>query len=467
MPEFRFQARHRTGEPVFGMRSALSADELSRQLREEGLRDVQIEWLKSVPEMVAAPRVVPRLLQLRVGDRLREALLLQLPAHEMVRAVADEPFLHPLLMLWPWLTVCSAIAALLLLLLTAVIPLFPAVVFPVSLAVCVLLLLCGFLLRERLQEGPRRLLRRLADELERGQGDVAALYPVLPQELRGVEFGDLDEGRKTQLLSELIPVSSRLRLLRFRLAAALLSPFTIGVLLTAGLSVVCSTLVPAVVKIFGTFGVANVLSSVSGWLTGINITLCGVLLLLFLCVCLSVFTGRCESIVRRLPLLGRSLTWLSQAGFCRVLAIHLRQGGSAAVMVRSAAAVAGGAGIRKEATVVAAALDAGQSAPEFTGPALNGIPLAMLTTSDGRALPESDYRDTSDAFDGLAGAFEAASRGDAGFAALVFNIVIVTFCGLLLAAIWLMLLVPLFYLLRDLTGISIPSEWMAAGGLWS
>jgi hypothetical protein len=91
----------------------------------------------------------------------------------------------------------------------------------------------------------------------------------------------------------------------------------------------------------------------------------------------------------------------------------------------------------------------------------------MLTTSDGRALPESDYRDTSDAFDGLAGAFEAASRGDAGFAALVFNVVIVTLCGLLLAAIWLMLLVPLFYLLRDLTGISIPSEWMAAGGLWS
>ena len=135
--------------------------------------------------------------------------------------------------------------------------------------------------------------------------------------------------------------------------------------------------------------------------------------------------------------------------------------------VSSAAAVAGGAGIRKEATVVAAALDAGQSAPEFTGPALNGIHLAMLTTSDGRALPESDYRDTSDAFDGLAGAFEAASRGDAGFAALVFNIVIVSFCGLLLAAIWLMLLVPLFDLLRDLTGISNPSEWMAAGGLWS
>ncbi|MFM7040213.1 MAG: hypothetical protein ACKO2L_21105 [Planctomycetaceae bacterium] len=467
MPEFRFQARLHTGEPVFGMRSALSAEELAQQLRAEGLLDVQLEWLKSVPDVIPAAGVVPRLVQLRVGDRLREAMLLQLPAHEMVRAVADEPFLHPLLMFWPWLTACSAIAALLVLLLTAVIPLFPALLFPVSLAVCALLLLGGFLLRQRLQERPRRLLRRLADELERGQGDVAALRPVLPQELRGVEFGDLDESRKTQLLAELIPVSAQLRLQRFRLAAALLSPFLIGVLLTAGLSVVCATLVPAILQILGGMNGEAVLPSISSWMFGLNITFCGVLLSLVLCVCVYVFTGSCESLVRSLPLLGRSLTWLSQAGFCRVLAIHLRQGGSAAVMVRSAAAVTCGTGIRKEATAVAAALEVGQSAPEFTGPSLNGVPLALLTTSDGRALPESDYRDTSDAFDGLAGAFEAASRGDAGFAALVFNIVIMTFCGLLLAAIWLLLLVPLLRMLKNMTGLSISSEWLTAGGLWS
>lgn len=467
MPEFRFQARHHTGEPVFGMRSAPSADSLRQQLRLEGLLDVQLEWLKSVPLLVPATRAVPRLLQLRVGDRLREALLLQLPAHEMVRAVADEPFLHPLLMLWPWLTACSVLAALLALLLTAVIPLFPAVFFPVSVAVCALLLLCGFLLRQRLQQRPRQLLRRLADELEQGRSDVAALHSVLPPELRGVEFGGLNESRKTQLLAELLPVSARLRLQRFRLAAALLSPFSIGILLTAGFSVACATLVPAIVRIVDAMRGGNMLSSVSGWLFGINITFCGVLLLQVLCVSLYVFTGRCERLVRSLPLMGRSLTWLSQAGFCRVLAAHLRQGGSAAVMVRSAAAVTGGAGIRKEAAVVAAALEAGQSAPELTGPALNGVPLALLTTPDGRPLSESDYRDTSDAFDGMAGAFEAASRGDAGFSALVFNIVIVSFCGLLLAAIWLLLLVPLLRLLRDLTGLSISSEWMAAGGLWS
>jgi hypothetical protein len=282
-----------------------------------------------------------------------------------------------------------------------------------------------------------------------------------------VEFGGLNESRKTQLLAELLPVSARLRLQRFRLAAALLSPFSIGILLTAGFSVACATLVPAIVRIVDAMRGGNMLSSVSGWLFGINITFCGVLLLQVLCVSLYVFTGRCERLVRSLPLMGRSLTWLSQAGFCRVLAAHLRQGGSAAVMVRSAAAVTGGAGIRKEAAVVAAALEAGQSAPELTGPALNGVPLALLTTPDGRPLSESDYRDTSDAFDGMAGAFEAASRGDAGFSALVFNIVIVSFCGLLLAAIWLLLLVPLLRLLRDLTGLSISSEWMAAGGLWS
>jgi hypothetical protein len=94
MPEFRFQARHLTGEPVFGMREASSAEVLTQQLQSEGLLEVKVVPLLAVADLFPAARSVPRLVQLRVGERLREALLLHLPAHETVRAIADEPFLH-------------------------------------------------------------------------------------------------------------------------------------------------------------------------------------------------------------------------------------------------------------------------------------------------------------------------------------------------------------------------------------
>jgi hypothetical protein len=467
MPEFRFQARHLTGEPVFGMREAPSAEVLTQQLQSEGLLEVKVVPLLAVADLFPAARSVPRLVQLRVGERLREALLLHLPAHETVRAIADEPFLHPVLLVWPWLIACSVLFSLILLLLTAVIPVFPAWVFQASVAVSVLLFLFGFVLRSRLQRRPQELLRRLADELEQGQGTVEGVRAFLPNELRGLDFGGLDESRKTGLLAELLPALGRLRLQRYRLATVLLGPLPFGLLLTGGLAVVSATLLPQIRDAIMSFGTSYVFASADSWLLGISLAGAVILLGVFVVVSLNVSTGRCEGLVGRIPLVGRSLIWLSQATFCRVLAAHLRQEGVAAGMVRSAAAVTGGAGIRREAAEVAAVLESGQSAPEVPGRWLNGVPLVLLTKPDGRPLSEDDSRQISNAFDGMAGAFEAASRGDAGFSALVFSMCIVSFCGLLLAAVWLIVLVPLVRLLDDLSMLVPEIERLTAGGLWS
>lgn len=467
MPEFRYQARHLTGEPVFGMREAASTEALMQQLQSEGLLELRVVPLLSVSEVFPAARAVPRLVQLRVGERLREALLLHLPAHETVRAVADEPFLHPVLLVWPWLLACGVLFSLILLLLTAVIPVFPAWVFRASVAVCVLLLLSGYVLRNRLQRRPQELLRRLADELERGQGTVEGVRPFLPKELRGLDFGGLDESRKTGLLAELLPALGRLRLQRYRLAMVLLGPLPFGLLLTVGLAVVSATLLPQISDAIAAFGTTYVFASADSWLFGISLAGAVVLLCVFIVVSLNVFTGRCEGLVGRIPLVGRSLIWLSQATFCRVLAAHLRQQGGAAGMVRSAAAVTGGSGIRREAAEVAAVLEAGRSAPEVPGRWLNGVPLVLLTKPDGCPLPEDDSQQISKAFDGMAGAFEAASRGDAGFSALIFSMCIVSFSGLLLAAVWLMVLVPLMRLLGALSRFVPEIELLTTGGLWS
>ncbi len=467
MPEFRYQARYPTGEPVFGMRESPTAEELVRQLESEGLLEVQATELRAVSDLFPAARSLPRLVQLRVGERLREAMLLQLPAHETVRAVADEPILHPVLMVWPWLTICSVFFSLLFLPLTTLIPVFPFAVFQVSVAVCVLMLLCGFRLRSSLQHRPRQLLRQLADELERGASNVDGLRPYLPGELRGIEFGGLDESRKTLLLAELLPALGRLRLQRYRLASALLGPFPPGLLLTAGLAIIALTIVKEFVQVIDLDGVVPFLSNADSWLFGISLTGFAVLLSMFVVAGLNVITGRCENLARRIPLVGRSLVWLSQAAFCRVLSAYLRQEGAAADMVRSAAAVTGGAGLRRDAASVAETLEAGHCAADVSGRWLSGVPLVLLTKPDGRPLSENDSRQISESFDGMAGAFEAAARGDAGFAAVIFSLAIVIFSGLLLTATWLIVLVPLVRLLNCLSWWAPEVARVTAGGLWS
>jgi len=289
----------------------------------------------------------------------------------------------------------------------------------------------------------------------------------LPHELRGLDFAGLDESRRTGLLAELLPALGRLRLQRYRLVTVLLGPLPFGLLLTGGLAIVSATLLPQIRDAIASFGTSYVFASADSWLLGISLTGAAVLLCVFVVVSLHVLTGCCEGLVGRMPLVGRSLLWLSQATFCRVLAAHLRQQGTAASMVRSAAAVTGGSGIRAEAAEVAAVLDAGQSAPEVSGHWLNGVPLVLLTKADGGPLPDDESRQISNAFDGMAGAFEAASRGDAGFSALVFSICIVMFSGLLLAAIWLIVLVPLVRLLGALSLLVPEIEQLTTGGLWS
>ena len=136
-------------------------------------------------------------------------------------------------------------------------------------------------------------------------------------------------------------------------------------------------------------------------------------------------------------------------------------------MLRSAAAVTGGAGLRREAADIAAAIETGQSAPEAHGRWLNGLPLALLTTPDGQSLPPKDAREVADAFDGMASALESASRGDAGFVALIISLALVIFGGLLLAAAWAVVLLPLIQMLDSLAVLLPPALPFNTGGLWA
>ncbi len=67
---------------------------------------------------------LPRLVQMRIGERLREAILSGMPTQDAIRAVAAEPFEHPVIMLMPW--------SLLLALFISVVMLLVAVMSPAT-----------------------------------------------------------------------------------------------------------------------------------------------------------------------------------------------------------------------------------------------------------------------------------------------------------------------------------------------
>ncbi len=455
MPEYRYHARHLTGEPIFGVRTASSSEELLRMLESDGLLEARV--LQSASDSTAAGiDSLPRLVQLRVGERLREALLLQLPAHDVVRAIADEPFQHPQLMIWPWMmagSICCCMAAALL---TYVIPVFPGRIFPGTLVVAVCVLIWGLLLREFALKRPIRVLRRLADELERGQLDMQALQPFLPGRLRQANLAGLPQAAQARLLGELIPAMGRLRQQRYYLLSILLGTVLPGLALTGGVTLLASVMLPELTGIVKSFGVDTSVD----WILYVLLQVClwTTLLLigLFVLSIVMLYSGRWDRIGRRLPLVGRSVIWLSQAGFCRVIAAYLRQSVISGSSIETAALLSGGAAMCSEAAVVAGQLRDGQSVPEAAGPWLKGLPLGLLSVSSGVLNRQQEAEHTAATFDGLGAAFESASSGHGSFAAGILGILLVIFGGATMFATWLLFLSPLIKLLNDLSVVVAP-----------
>lgn len=468
MPEYRYQARYATGEPIFGLREAASEEALQQQLEAEGLLDVRLLTAAANAPSAVQSSALPRLIQMRVGERLREALLLQLPAHEVVRAVAEEPFQHPLLMLWPLLMAASICGTGAMYVLTYLIPVFPGQGLTIAAAVMVLILIWGLLLREFAYRRPQRVLLRLAAELERGLLNLQDLRPLLPGPLRDISSNGLSESSQVRLLGELIPAVGRLRLQRYRLAAAFTRTIIPGLLLTCGMAVISLSVLPVINEATGKM----VIESSTAWnlvLISLQAVVIGAVVVFALLLLATVLlcSGRLDGPGRRLPLIGRTLVWLTQASFCRVLATYLRQGLNSGSALHSAALVSGGAAIRAEAAVVAEQLEKGEKAPASSGPWLAGLPLGLLSQASGGSNRQQDCEDAAAAFDGLAAALESASLGHGRFAADILGLVLILSGGVLMIAGWLIVFAPMIRLLNLMMSVMVESlmGWLAVGGL--
>ena len=104
MQTYKYQSVLPTGVAVFGVFDADSEAALEEYLLTRGM--TLVTWsVVAIDKRLGTPlAAIPRVLQLRIGERIQEAMLTGLPAHVAIEAMAKEPFEHPLLMTMPWLS---------------------------------------------------------------------------------------------------------------------------------------------------------------------------------------------------------------------------------------------------------------------------------------------------------------------------------------------------------------------------
>lgn len=461
MPTFRYRAQQPSGIPVFGTIDADDEPALRTTLQQRGLQLVQCSVVSLDASMNLSDQPLPRLYQLRVGERLREAWLTGLPAHEAVRAMAAEPFDHPLLSLMP-LAFCLASAAIL----PAVgwLMLMPGSLTPLYLTAGAAFLVvpaCWLIARERLHARPRRLLFALAKRLEDGEPQALQMTQGLPVEVRAILSSSVDDQRKAMAVSDLVPALMGSRFHMHRLLLTLFGSFVL--LLVAGLGFYWAMwqIVPQFRAMFDDFGVSlpfitqaivqlSELFSVMGT-TGFVVSClvsAGLLLLLYM----GLSGGPLTELISHTPLLGIPFRWLMQARVARVLAAMLRYDCDRAAAVRAATSASSWNAVAREGERLALSLNAGQPLPEKPR-YLSGLPMSLLSyrSESSQNNRPQETAGIAQSFNAMAEMLEQASQGQGRFLGMVLQMGVTIFAGLLIGIIVVALFLPLVKLLNDLS----------------
>jgi type II secretory pathway component PulF len=471
MTVFQYSSRHSSGVPVYGVEEAADADALRASLAARGLQLESAASLDLHASVTNRQGSLSRLLQLRIGERLREALLSDLPAHVAVKAVAEEPIEHPILMVHSWslvifwfLTVTLGFAALLHPSLGAV---FPAVV-----ALSAVLTLMRLPLHAVLVAGPRRLLLDVARRLESGDAAVEALRDLLPTEMKHLAEGKMSEAVRARSFVDLLSGTTQSSLQRMRVASQSTGPLLLGGFALAGAAMYFGYVVHIAGEIVVGSGVTV------PWITGlfiwignwthrpanvIALTICMVIyFVLLLVLWLAIMSGRTPAFLLRIPFLGSSLKWLSQGRFCQLLSVPLRNRAGAADALRIAAAGCGLKPLADAGAGLADAIDEGKSAVGNPA-AFEGLPMSLLQAHSGAREDGERGVCAAEVFAGLGLALENAATGHGALFVVISEIVIVCFTTGLVLVSYAALFVPLIRLLSDLSAIQLALPFCGGG----
>lgn len=462
MPTFKYQAALPTGVSIFGIFDAEDQNVLQSYLQSRNMTLVNATELSISSVLSGQNQELPRMLQLRIGDRLREALLTDMPAHVAVRAIAAEPFEHPVLMSMPWLMVSSVFASVVMMLLTILIPegrlglVISAGLLPSLVTQLWLVAWFWFVFR------PRRMLLRMADQLERGQHSTFTGLGLLPGELRSILNSTLSSQTKATAVAELVPTLSGMQLKSHHFAAMFLSPLIALTLLLMGMHVMLISIVVQFKEIFMGFGVElpgmtllfinlSDLASKLGLpgLFAMSAVMIGGLVLLHILLVLPKTAEIWESV----PGLGLSVRWLMQARVARILGVLVRNRVGPADAITIAASASGFSSVAESGKRIAEVIEAGTPELAYTRQ-LSGLPLSLLFRVSGSKNSEAARQETAQAFQSYASALEQAASGNGSFIAVLFQMLVVVSGGLVVGFMVISLFMPLIKLLNDLSLIA-------------
>ena len=459
MPTYKYQAALATGVSIFGIFDAADLNSLSSYLMSRNMTLVNASELSINSALAGQQQELPRMLQLRIGDRLREALLTDMPAHEAVRAVAEEPFEHPVLMTMPWLLLISLAGALAMAILSVLIPTSQRglLLFAGGLPVCVVFL---WLMAHRwFIARPRNMLLKIASRLERGDNGTFAGLGLLPRELQTVMDSNLNSQTKATSIAELVPTISGIRMQSHQFAARLLGPVIAVSLLMVGMHVMLISIVQQFKEIFIGFGVE--LPGLTLFIIALSdsaafLGLPGVFgLMIFLTLIITGFYAllilpKAAEIWEMIPGLGLSVRWLMQARVARILGVLIRNRVGPAEAVAIASKASGFQSVAETGQRVAEVIAMGTPELAYTRQ-LSGLPLSLLFRVSAEKDTEAIRQETAQAFQSYAAALEQASFGNGAFIALIVEIFVITSAGLMVGMMVISLFMPLIKLLNDLS----------------
>ena len=455
MKRFRYEAVDSSGTPLFGVQQCDHFEELVRILASRG-QELKKHTELSLEEFNRKQsKLLPRLIQLRVGERLHDALLTGLPAHEAVRAVASEPVQAPSLFAMPWIYFMAILAITLIGGALAFGHVSAVVGFGLLALIVVLLPIAHLAIRQFLYERPRRILLEVASQLEQGFDFKHVTHAYLPQEMQTLLNSDLDDQVKARAVSDIMPAlqlrSNHLQ----RLAAAIAVPMTVFLALNQVLWLAAKLTMSLLGNIFDGFGVMLPaitrllvdIGSVS-WATFSTVAIASTSFLVL--SALIIASGWGHDLLAKIPWFGATFKWSMQARVLRMMATLCRNGAQNSDIIKTSTQVSGFRSVKLQGKRLATAIEQGIQNWPIQG-ALMGLPISLLQGTEAADGNTEQRVGLAATFEHLADMLERAAMTQAAILANIVRLFVFGYAVLIVCITEIAILLPLLKLLNDLS----------------
>ena len=459
MPTYKYQSVLPTGVQVFGIFDAESENALAAYLLTRGMTLVTSSEIAIDKRLGMPLAAIPRILQLRIGERIQEALHTGLPAHVAIAAMAHEPFEHPLLMAMPWLSGMAGCAVIVSILLSIAVPEFALLLIPAAmfaLLTCLGLWIAGYWW---LQVRPQGMLLRLSRQMAAGSSEPLMQDAFVPMEIRSIMNSGMASEQKSLSVAELLPSLGIMQVQRHLFATKMVAPFlALLLLIPAGYSI-SLIVIPKFKEIFIGFavelpGLTVLIIGISDFISMLGVP--GLLSVVFLTTAVAVtfysmiIWSPAAEILSVVPMLGTSLRLLMQARVARVLGVLVRNHASVGDAISVATDASGFREVRRRGKEMATELRSGKPV-NLVCSGLHGLPLSLLLRISDQSQSEHARQETAQSFMLFASSLEQASWGHGSILAVGFEILAILVTAVVVALLVISMFLPLIKLLNDLS----------------